>query len=292
MNTKKKMIIIFSFVGVGICFLLTSLARYSSSSIWNYYLESHGFYFSSDSLGDNKRNVNTLWDGNSVHFNIKNSSNASLITDYDISYSVSCTVLSDIPVTCRLNGTENSSVNGVLSNNSRCINDVDQVNVSSFNKTECELGGYSWQNLAVTQDIYFDIVPIDDYDLQNVEVEITVSSTSPYRKSISGTFSLFKNTPDTGSITKTINDGVDSDDLILTNSYDIRKCLNVSFDSSKRIVDYTNDMENVTTDGNGYINEFDIRIDSKSNKRIKFFNKDFSSNYSVDDFVVTEIGCF
>ena len=32
------------------CFYLTSLARYSSSSVWNYYLESHGFYFSSDFL--------------------------------------------------------------------------------------------------------------------------------------------------------------------------------------------------------------------------------------------------
>lgn len=291
MNTRKKLIILFSFIGLGVCFLVTTLARYSSSSVWNYYLESHGFYFSSDSLGSDKRNVNTLWDGNSVHFNLKNNSNNNLITDYDIRYTVTCEVLSDIPVVCKLNGTQNSSVNGVLSHNARCVNNVDQVDVSSLTKTECELGGYDWQVLAVNQDLYFDLEATEDYDIQNVEVEITVSSTSPYRKSINGTFSLFKNTPDAGSITKTINDGVDSDELVLTNSYDTRKCLNVTFDSTKRIVDVTNDMSNTDVDANGYVNEFEISIDSKSNKKIKFFNKDFSSNYTVDDFVVTEIGC-
>ena len=50
-------------------------------------------------------------------------------------------------------------------------------------------------------------------------------------------------------------------------------------------------MSNTSVDANGYVNEFEISIDSKSNKKINFFNKDFSSNYTVDDFVVTEIGC-
>ena len=172
MNARKKLIIMFSFIGVGVCFLVTSLARYCSSSVWNYYLESHGFYFSSDFLGNDKRNVNTLWDGNSVHFNLKNNSNNSLITDYDIRYTITCEVLSDIPAVCKLNGTQNSSLNGVLSHNSRCVNNVDQVDVSSLTKTECELGGYDWQVLAVNQDVYFDVEATEDYDIQNVEVEL------------------------------------------------------------------------------------------------------------------------
>lgn len=273
------------------CFYLTSLARYSSSSVWNYYLESHGFYFSSDFLGNNNNNVDTLWDGNSVHFNIKNSSNESLITDYDIRYNVSCEVLDDIPVTCRLNGTNNSYYTGVLSSNSRCINDIDETDVSSFNKTECEIKGYSFENLAVNQDLYFDVVPDEGYELNNVQVLVTVNSTNPYKKSISGVFSLFKNARDLGSISKTINDGVDSDDLIITNSFDTRKCVNVKFDSSKRIVDYNDSMSNTSLDASGYIKEFNISIDGMSNKKIKFFNKDFSYNYSVDDFIVTETGC-
>lgn len=273
------------------CFYLTSFARYSSSSVWNYYLGSHGFYFSSDFLGNNNNNVDTLWDGNSVHFNIKNSSNESLITDYDIRYNVSCEVLDDIPATCRLNGTNNSYYTGVLSSNSRCINDIDETDVSSFNKTECEIKGYSFENLAVNQDLYFDVVPDEGYELNNVQVLVTVNSTNPYKKSISGVFSLFKNARDLGSISKTVNDGVDSDDLIITNSFDTRKCVNVKFDSSKRIVDYNDSMSNTSLDASGYIKEFNISIDGMSNKKIKFFNKDFSYNYSVDDFIVTETGC-
>lgn len=291
MSTKKKLIVVFCLFSVGMFFYLTSLARYSSSSVWNYYLESHGFYFSSDFLGNDKKNVDTLWDGNSVHFNIKNSSNDSLITDYDIRYSVNCEVLSDIPVTCKLNGTNNSSFNGVLSSNSRCINDIDETDVSSFNKTECEIKGYSFENLAVNQDIYFDIVPQDGFELNNVDVKITVSSVSPYKKSISGVFSLFKNSRDLGSITKSIIDNVDYDDLVLTNSYDSKKCVNVRFDSSKRIVDYDDSMSNIILDDSGYIKEFNVSIDGMSNRKIKFFNRDFSYNYSVDDFIVDESGC-
>ena len=291
MSTKKKLIVVFCLFSVGMFFYLTSLARYSSSSVWNYYLESHGFYFSSDFLGNDKKNVDTLWDGNSVHFNIKNSSNDSLITDYDIRYSVNCEVLSDIPVTCKLNGTNNSSFNGVLSSNSRCINDIDETDVSSFNKTECEIKGYSFENLAVNQDIYFDIVPQDGFELNNVDVKITVSSVSPYKKSISGVFSLFKNSRDLGSITKSIIDSVDYDDLVLTNSYDSKKCVNVRFDSSKRIVDYDDSMSNIILDDSGYIKEFNVSIDGMSNRKIKFFNRDFSYNYSVDDFIVDESGC-
>ena len=291
MSTKKKLIIVFCLIGVCMCFYLGSLARYSSSSAWNYYLESHGFYLSSDFLGDGNKNINTLWDGNSVHFNLKNSSNDLLITDYDIKYNVSCEVLSDIPVTCKMNGTNNSYFTGVLSSNSRCINNIDDTDVSSFNKTECEIKGYTFENLAVNQDLYFDIIPDSDYELNNVEVRITVNSVSPYKKSISGIFSLFKNTPDLGSITKTINDYDDYDDLILTNSYDSKKCVNVKFDSSKRIVDYDDSMSGTIVDDSGYIKEFNISINGMSNKKIKFFNRDFSFNYSVDDFVISETGC-
>ena len=291
MSTKKKLTLVFCLVGVGMCFYLTSLARYSSSSIWNYYLESHGFYFSSDFLGNGNNNVDTLWDGNSVHFNVKNSSNESLITDYDIRYNVSCEVLDDVPATCKLNGTNNSYYTGVLSSNARCINDIDETDVSSFNKTECEIKGYSFENLAVNQDIYFDIVPDEGYELNNVQVLVTVNSTSPYTKSISGVFSLFKNSRDLGSISKTINDNVDYDDLIITNSFDTRKCVNVKFDSSKRIVDYEDSMSNTSIDAFGYIKEFNISINGLSSRKIKFFNKDFSYNYSVDDFIITETGC-
>lgn len=292
MDARKKFILVFCLSGIGLCFLLTCLARYSSSSVWNYYLESHGFYFTSDFLGNDIKNVDTLWDGNSVHFNLRNSSNDNLITEYDIRYNVSCEVLSDIPALCKLNGTNSSNYTGILSSNSRCVNNIDNVDVSLFNKTECEIKGYDYENLSVNQDLYFDIVPESGYELSNVDVKITVNSVSPYKKSISGIFSLFKNSRDMGSISKSIIDNDLYDDLILTNSYDTRKCVNVKFDSSKRIVDLFDGMSNVLSNDSGYVKEFNISIDGMSNKKIRFYNKDFSSNYNVDDFVVTETGCF
>lgn len=292
MDARKKFILVFGLSGIGLCFLLTCLARYSSSSVWNYYLESHGFYFTSDFLGNDIKNVDTLWDGNSVHFNLRNSSNDNLITEYDIRYNVSCEVLSDIPALCKLNGTNSSNYTGILSSNSRCVNNIDNVDVSLFNKTECEIKGYDYENLSVNQDLYFDIVPESGYELSNVDVKITVNSVSPYKKSISGIFSLFKNSRDMGSISKSIIDNALYDDLILTNSYDTRKCVNVKFDSSKRIVDLFDGMSNVLSNDSGYVKEFNISIDGMSNKKIRFYNKDFSSDYNVDDFVVTETGCF
>ncbi len=291
MNTKKKFIIIFCLVGSFLFFTLRSLARYSSSSVWNYYLESQGFYLASDSLGNEKKNVNTLWDGNAVHFTIKNSSNESLVTDYDIRYNVSCEVLSEIPVTCKVNGGQTSSFTGVLSSNSRCVNEVDDVDVTLFNKPECEMNGYNWEKIPVTRDLYFEIVPENNYEVSNVDVRITVNSVSPYSKTMTGLFSLFKNAPDTGSISKTINNFVDYDDLILSNSYSTRKCVKVEFDSSKRIVDFDDNMANTVLDTSGYITGFNTSINGMSNVKFKFFNKDFSSDYNVDDFIITEIGC-
>lgn len=291
MNTKKKFIIIFCLVGSFLFFTLRSLARYSSSSVWNYYLESQGFYLASDSLGNEKKNVNTLWDGNAVHFTIKNSSNESLVTDYDIRYNVSCEVLSEIPVTCKVNGGQTSSFTGVLSSNSRCVNEVDDVDVTLFNKPECEMNGYNWEKIPVTRDLYFEIVPENNYEVSNVDVRITVNSVSPYSKTMTGLFSLFKNAPDTGSISKTINNFVDYDDLILSNSYSTRKCVRVEFDNSKRIVDFDDNMANTVLDTSGYITGFNTSINGMSNVKFKFFNKDFSSDYNVDDFIITEIGC-
>ena len=291
MNSKKKIVIILCLVFGFAYFGITTLARYSSSSAWNYYLESRGFYFSSDYLGNNSNNVNTLWDGDSVHFNLKNSSNENLVTDFDIRYRVTCEVIENPNVNCKINGTNDSTVTGVLSSNSRCVNEIDEVDVSSYSKSECEIRGYSWENIAVSSDLYFDLVPVGNYVISNVNVKITANTTEPYNKTIEGVFSLYKNSYASGSVSKQVIDGVDSDSLILTNSYDSRKCVTVEFDSSKRIVNKEDDMSNFVLDQSGYIEEFKIGINAFSNRKIIFYNRDFSYNYSVDDFIVTEVAC-
>lgn len=294
MKKKKKILIILILLTLISVSYLTSFARYSSNYVWNYYLESHGFYLNSEVLGLDKKNINTLWDGNSVHFNIKNYSNNKLITDYDIRYNLTCEVLNGDPYICKLNGTESSSLSLVLSSNSNCINNTeDGVDVTGYGKTECEISGYEWQNLAVNQDVYFDVVNPNGDEVNSAKVKITLRSTSPYNKTMTGIFNLFKNSQSNGEIIKQIYDNELYDELVITNSYDIRKCILVSFDTSTRTVDKTNDMISPTVDNDGYIDSFKLALNGNSSKKIKFYNKDFSTNYSIDDFVISDSnGCF
>ena len=281
MKKRYKIILIVVLIGFCLGLFLTTLARYSSSNVWNYYLESQGFYFSSDNLSNDQVNVDTFWDGSSVHFNLKNFSNNNLITSKDISYQVSCEVIdSDIP--CTLNGTESSTVNGVLSKSSRCVNDIDQIDVSSMNKTECEVAGYTWENISVTNDLYFDI---DSDEITDVSVLITVNSTSPFRKTMSGIFNLSKSDVVTGNIDYSVNHYDSFDELIISNSYDTGKCVSVSFDSSKRVVDLTSDMNILSSDNNGYVNSFSFGVGSMSNEKIIFYNK---TGLDFNDIVVGE----
>ena len=281
MKKRYKIILIVVLIGFCLGLFLTTLARYSSSNVWNYYLESQGFYFSSDNLSNDQVNVDTFWDGSSVHFNVKNFSNNNLISSKDISYQVSCEVIdSDIP--CTLNGTESSTVNGVLSKSSRCVNDIDQIDVSSMNKTECEVAGYTWENISVTNDLYFDI---DSDEITDVSVLITVNSTSPFRKTMTGVFNLSKSEVVTGNIDYNVNHYDSFDELIISNSYDTGKCISVSFDSSKRVVDLTSDMNILSSDNNGYVNSFSFGVGSMSNEKIIFYNK---TGLDFNDIVVGE----
>lgn len=280
MSKKYKIVLIVVLIGFGFCFFFTTLARYSSSNVWNYYLESQGFYLTSDNLSNDQINVDTFWDGNSVHFNLKNFLNNNLVTSKDISYQVSCEVI-DSDSVCTLNGTDSSLINGVLSKNSRCVNDIDQINVSSMNKTECEVAGYTWENISVTSDLYFDVQSDND-----VSVRITVNSISPFRKSLTGIFNLSKNNVSTGNIDYSFNHNDVYDQLVISNSYDTGKCISVSFDSSKRIVDLPNDVIVLSTDSDGYVNSFSFGVESMSNEMFIFYSKSSLSDF--DDIVISE----
>lgn len=288
---KKKIIIITGLLIISFSFQFKTLARYTSNTVWNYYLKSHGFYMSSDNLNDNQKNINTLWDGSSTHFNIKNNLNLSQITEYDIKYNVKCEILNDIDATCKLMQKE-SQITGVLSSDASCKNNKnDNIDTSGYNKTQCELNDYTWQNDAMIQDLYFDIIPKEETDIDYVSVKITLESIEPYKKTLTGIFDLYKNTQDLGSIIKTVKDNNDYDELIITNSYNQKRCVNITFDSTKRIVELPENARDIQTDSAQYINKFKIDIKEQSNQKIIFYNKEFQENYTIDDFIVEEIGC-
>lgn len=294
MKKKTKICIIGAVVGLGICHTITSFARYSTNKVWDYYLKSQGFYLSSDNLSNNQKNVNTLWDGNSIKFNIKNSINNNLITDYDINYSVTCEILDEnIDATCSINGTKNSYITGVLSNNSKCINNLnDSKDVSKFTKSECELNNYVWVQQPVNEELYFDIIPNESYEIKNVNLLITVTSLSPYKKTLTGIYNLYKNEIDEGSITKQTIKKDNYNLLVITNTYDTNKCVSVNFESDTLALDVNSKYKEFTQDENGYIKEFKINLDSKTSEKIIFYTKKANVNFDNLQFDVSlSSGC-
>ncbi len=259
-----------------------TLAKYISNSVWNYYLNSQGFYLSSDKLGDNVKNVNNVWDGTSVHFNLTNSINEAAITDYDIKYKVTCT-LSD-GTDCKINGTDSNTYYGTLSSYNTCINNKnDGVDTTDFDKATCESKGYNWVIQKSTADIYFDIAT------DNVTADIEVVSIEPYEKTLTGTFILKKDKTLVEKTDMTYQSFNNYDRLTITNSSDDKKCVKINWDANKLRID----KDNITNYNmqNGYINEIILEIPSKDNLSYIFYKVDKSATYDVNEFSLLEIEC-
>ncbi len=294
MNKRKKVIILFIFISISFSLAIFSFAKYTSSYVKGYYLKSKGFYFESNELKNDKNITNLLWDGGAVSFALKNYSSENLITDSDIRYTLTCEILTEnINATCTINDSNNSTSNLVLSSNASCINDKDETDVSSYNKTECEVGGYNWVKQKVSQNNYFNVTFSNQNDQnKEIDVKITATSTSPYRKSVSAIFKLQKNTRSSGEIIDTNKVFSNYNELILTNTYSQNKCLQISFDSSNRILDVSSVTTNLSYDNNDYVNSFKVNINANSSLKIKFFKRNSNSNLSLNDYVIQQSsGC-
>lgn len=255
-----------------------SFARYISNTVWNHYLQTKDFYFNSKTLG--KDVVNNIWDGESIYFDLENSLNDLVATDYDITYQVTCNIIeSDVSSQCYINGTNSNTYIGTLSSDYTCINDTgDGVIVSDFDRNTCQMQGYRYAAVKTVQDIYFDIVG----NANDVLANITVTSLEPYTKTISSDFILHKDQSEEGNIKLQYNE---NKQLIITNSYNEDKRIKINWNSSKlRIIeDVSSDFQ---VDTEGYINEMIITIDKKNSLSYQFYEINESS---VNDFSLIEL---
>lgn len=295
---KYVFIILVLVVGIIICFYGFTYAKYVSDSIWNYYLGSKGFYFSSDYLGSNVvKNVNNLWDGGSVHFNIKNNLNQTVMTSNDIGYKVTCTIEGDASSyeECHMNGTSSNTQEGVLPSFQTCSNTTnDGIDVSLFNKEVCESKGYNWISQVSVKDLYFDVVLTDNnHELSDVTVNVTATSTSPYRKTLSGEFKLHKGDIKDSDITMNYKNYSNYDRLVISNSYSSSKCVKVTWNADKFMINADNsEFSSYSTDSNDYINEIKFKIGAKDSASYIFYRKDLSIPYDITEFSLEETsGC-
>lgn len=287
-KNKKKWYIV---GGIFLVLLLTmiSFGRYIYNDIRDYYLASKSFYFSSDKLTANRAIYQVdNWsavDPYRIEISLNNSKNnlvhANSDIDYEIDYVCSSNVLCSV-----------SKESGTIYSNS-------ETGIDSF-------------SAVLTPNATFN-------DGDQAFIEITVSSTHPYKKTISGRFILkvgkvglsyfiddvagrpyldfhVTNTFDYYLVKQafgnySVNDRIDKNDYINLNVADRNKCvsafINLSFDPSVVILDmtssaYLNSISSSTVmlDGYYYVNNLNFRMDSESSEVVRFYKADATSNYT------------
>ena len=291
-RVKKRYLILGGSVII-VSILLTvglTYGKYATNAVWNYYLGAKGFYFTSDYLSmENTQNVNQLWDGEKVYFSLSNSDNELVATNFDISYEVTCEVEEE-NTRCYLNGTTQNVYNGVLSGYETCKNTKnDGVDVTSYSKTTCEIEGYTWQKEIAKPELYFEVFKEDGTPVTDATVKITAISKSPYKKTLTGTFLLHRDSTSSGSILKSYTNNQYVEKLYLTNTYNEEKEVTISFDSQNhRLAKEKITSISHTADENGYINSFTIKLSPKESKELTFYKTDFQATYDETAFIVQE----
>ena len=228
---KKKIPIILIIIIVILLLVAITRALYTSNYIQDYYLNSKGFYFETDY--DNKVDVYNFWDGSQIEFNVLNSKQGKY-TENDIKYEVECTVLNG---TCTING--------------------------SNNKYKSTLKGKEESK----ETIYFDI----ESDDKDIEVNIKISSISPYKKNISKQILLHKDDDLVGSFNYELVNYDNYSLLNISNYYNQDKCFNVKWNNKDLLVSVT-DVNVIATDSDGFVTEFTKEIKKNDTVSIKFYN--------------------
>ena len=293
LHKKKAVIFIIILCIITITATMTS-AKYVYNSVWNYYLKSKGFYFESDLLTiDTKKNSLLKWDGSDIYFSLINSINPKLISDYDISYKISCDVLGEESnyVGCVLNGTESSNFNGNLSNKEYCYNDKDTEDVTLLDKIECELNGYVWKHEVTSKNNYFNLFLKDETkNIDEVSVQITVESMYPYHKTLKGIFNLNKIDEFDTNFEVDYQSFNEYDDVIIINKTTSDKCFSIEFNSKDYLFDINNHSV-LSYDFNETNNTINIKIEEQKSTNYKFYKINSKKQYSIDDFVIEEKDC-
>lgn len=293
---KKKLIIITLIIGliIGVTLCFTN-AKYIKSSLWQYYLKSKNFYFTSDYLNiTSKNNVNKLWDGSYIQFNLNNSLNSSVFSEFDINYTAFCQIEGNEAsyIGCRFLISQDDTQTGVLSKHESCKNlSDDGVIVSEYTKQECEIGGYDWQKEVANEILLIDVYLLDNTKVINdVMVNVEVTSTAPFTKTLYGTFDLHK-VPQTESNIFVEYDDYDTyGNLSVLNSQNTNTCLTIAWDSNNILIQ-DGIYEKKTADANNYINKIELNIGVLDNRVLLFHYRNPENNYTADDYTITEIDC-
>lgn len=294
MKKNKLILITIVFCATIIFIVAMTSAKYAYNSVWNYYLRSRGFYFKSDALEvGNKKNSVLTWNGSDIFFTLSNNENDSLVSEYDISYDISCEILGYEKeyLDCVLNGSGKSSATGVLSSVSKCVDNKEFTDVKSLTKSECELSGYNWVNEISVKENYFNVVLKDaTKNIDEVSVQVVAETTSPYKKVLKGIFNL--NLVENETVfSLDFQNYSDYDELTIINKTSEDRCFFVAFDAQKYIVNEYDSIISYDSADSDKINKIKVEVDKINSTAIKFYKIKEEIEYSVEDFIIEENEC-
>ena len=288
--SKRKIVLLYILIIILILWGVT-FARYAYMGLKNYFFQTKKFYFNCDKLSESGSNIEmTNWSGvgqYSITFNMNSYANNLLVSEEDIDYDIEYECSDN--VTCSV---VDNKENGTIPKNR---------NTDSF-------------TIIIT-------VPTETilHDQDRVELKVKASSTSPYKKTLKGTFALVvgyyglsyeiddsRNSPYLNiRITNTLDYYVVREaflDYSVGNQIDINtymglsddnksKCsssiIRLDFDPNKVLLDMTSSVyqDNIGVltqriNNYDYIKSITFDIDAMSSKQIKFYKVDATKNYT------------
>jgi len=264
---KKNNIFLLLIILVVVVYLapkLFSAAKYIYSSVQEYYLSSKDFYFASDKLSSShtEYEITNNWSGAETYIiavNMSSKKNDMAFTAADIEYTISYTCSDNI--SCKLSKTSGTIVgqdNGGVNEDSFSIN-IDPANGTALNE-----GEKAW-------------------------VEVTATSKSPYKQTISGKLILEVGNAE---ISYEIIDSANSPYLTvnITNSQSKGADVTLAYSPSVVLLDmtsrfYLNSTSNKTEKLNNYayINSITSYVDSLTTTSVKFYKMDKTQDYSYSN---------
>lgn len=283
---KKRIFIIFLLILALIPFS-TTLSRYISNNINEFYTRSKEFYFNADKLGtDNPVFSVENWSGvdnYTITINMNSRHNNLLSTSYDIAYDISYT--SSANAICNL-----SKVEGIIraSNNSDYFNLIVTPNgqLKTGDKVSVEITAISKTAYKKTIKGRFNLV----VGKENISYEIVDNVNSKYLElNITNTLSYYmvKEAFD-GYV---VNDKINIDTYLSLSDDKKQKCyssiITLNFDPNLVVLDLTSNnylnASNIsyrTINSYNYVSGMTFKLDAISSTRIKFYKKDITKNYS------------
>ena len=287
---KKQMIILMAILLCAISFVIV-FGRYVTESVNDFFVRSKEFYFFSDKLTEDKSIFQIEnWSGvddYTITVNMNSRKNNLEVATYDIGY--------DIKYKCTDNAIcQLSKEKGIISENTN----TDFFNLTITPNTQLETGDKVIVEIEATSTSNYKKTLKGKFTLvvgqENLTYQITDEPNYPYMElSVTNTLSYYIVKEAFGGYT--INQKIDIDTYLELTDEEKAKCyssiVKIEFDPNDILIDLTsesyrkaNEVTTTLVNGKRYINSMTIPIDAISSVDLRFYKTDASKDYTYPNF--------